>query len=903
MGRVVLLTGATGFVGTETAVRLLDLDDVTLVCLVQAATDDAALREARRAWHGRGQLADAIGARVEIVAGDVTLPSLGLAPGVYAALVGRLTHIVHAAATVRFDVSLEDLRRTNVGGTANALALARAVHADHGLERLLHVSTAYVAGRRGGEVGEDDLSDRFGFENDYERTKYEAERLVRDAMSDLPIAVARPAMIVGDSRTGEITTFNTFYVLLRRYLAERPHVVPVSPRLRVNIVPVDYVADAVVTLLDDPRAEGRTVHLTAPRPSLPTASEVMRSVRSWARTELGVRLARPILFPLPRVPWRGRSASRFRILEPYLHERRTFRRDHADRLLGPYEPRWQSYLPALLRFAVARGFLHRSGRTVHEQAMFRLRSRRLPVRYVDIADGRRHARSAADVRADVLAAARCLRAVGVGRGTRVAIVGPNGTRYLTLEIAVGLLGAVSVPLYATTPPDEIDAILRASRAEALLVGSARILDALGPVARSLPTASFCRGAPPAGVLGWDDLTADREDAPEIDRAPVDLGDVATLRYTSGTTGFPKGVAFTHGQLVWMAETIASLVPWKARTQPVVYVSFLPMNHVVEGIMGTYGPYAMPAPVEIAFVEEIRGVPDALRAVHPTVFFSVPRLYEKVWGSVEDTALGRRFVAMRGGYAKRAFGRILGRIVLRRAGLDRCAQLIVGSARVPDGLLEHLRELGIEVHDAYGLTEAPLLTMNRPGRNRIGTVGEPLPATTVRIAEDGEILARGPQVTVGYADAEATQPFRDRWLATGDLGRIDDGFLVIEGRKKELLKTSYGKYLNAAKIEARLCAIAGVTNAMVVGEARPYCAALLWVDGTPEDRRDAVAAAIAETNGSLSHPEQVKRWAVLSDDLSIPNGDLTPNLKLRRRGIEERFADVIAGLYQREEVRA
>ena len=902
MGSVVLLTGATGFVGTEIASRLLDRRDLTLVCLVQAANDDAALRDARRAWYGRGQLPDAIGARIEIVPGDVTRPSFGLAPDAYAALVGRLTHIVHAAATVRFDASLEDLRRTNVGGTANALALARAVHADHGLERLLHVSTAYVAGRRRGEVGEDDLSDRFGFENDYERTKYEAERLVRDAMTDLPITVVRPAMIVGDSRTGDITTFNTFYLPLRHYLAQRPHVVPVSPRLRVNIVPVDHVADAVVTLLDDPRAEGCTVHLTAPRASLPTASEVMRSVRSWARTELRVRLPRPIMFPLPRVPL-PRSATRLRILMPYLHERRTFRRDHADRLLGPYEPRWQSYLPALLRFAVARGFLHRSGRTVHEQAMFRLRSGRLPVRYLDVVDGRRHPRSAADVRADVLAAARCLRAVGVGRGTRVAIVGPNGTRYVTLEIAVGLLGAVSVPLYATTPPDEIDAILRASRAEALLVGSPRILDARGPVARSLPTASFCRGAPPAGVLGWDDLTADREDVPEIDRAPVDLDDVATLRYTSGTTGFPKGVAFTHGQLVWMAETIASLVPWRARTKPVV-LRVVPPDEP-RG-RGDHGHLRAVRDAGAGRGRVRRGDPRGARCPPcgppDRVLLGAAALREGLGigrGHRDRAALRRdagrgREAGVRGASSDGA--------VLRRAGLDRCAQLIVGSARVPEGLLEHLRELGIEVHNAYGLTEAPLLTMNRPGRNRIGTVGEPLPATTVRIAEDGEVLARGPQVTVGYADADATQPFRDGWLATGDLGRIDDGFLVIEGRKKELLKTSYGKYLNAAKIEARLCAIAGVTNAMVVGEARPYCAALLWVDGEPDDRRDGVGAAIAEVNGSLSHPEQVKRWAVLADDLSIPNGDLTPNLKLRRRGIEERFADVIAGLYAREEVR-
>ncbi|MGZ4148399.1 MAG: long-chain fatty acid--CoA ligase, partial [Actinomycetota bacterium] len=152
--------------------------------------------------------------------------------------------------------------------------------------------------------------------------------------------------------------------------------------------------------------------------------------------------------------------------------------------------------------------------------------------------------------------------------------------------------------------------------------------------------------------------------------------------------------------------------------------------------------------------------------------------------------------------------------------------------------------------------------------------------------------------------DATQPFRDGWLATGDLGHMDDGSLVIDGRKKELLKTSYGKYLNPAKIETRLLTIPGVTNAMVVGEARPFCAALLWIDGSPtEARRDLVAGAIAEIGRSLSHPEQVKRWVVLADDLSVEAGDLTPNLKLRREHVAARFADVIDGLYEREEVRA
>ena len=626
---VVLLTGATGFVGTQVARRLIGDDDLSVVALVQAQDADHARRLARRAWYGRPELTDAIGHGIEVIAGDVSEPRLGLDPAAHERLVRRITHIVHTAANVRFDAPLEEQRRTNVVGTANVLALARATQADHGLERLLHVSTAYVAGRRKGEVGEDDLTDRFGFENDYERTKYEAERLVREAMATLPITVVRPGMIVGDSRNGEVSTFNTIYVLLRRYLERGGRIVPASRALRVNIVPVDHVADAIVLLLADRRAEGCTVHLTAPRASLPTAAELIGVVRTWARAELGVRLPRPVFVPLAGLLLSGGAG----VVRPYLRERRTFRRDNADRLLGTYDPRWETYLPAVLGFAADRAFLHRSGRTVHEQAMFRLRSRRLAVRYVDIFGGHAHPRSATEVRADVLASAEALRGIGVGSGTRVAIVGPNGTRYLTLDLALGLLGAVTVPLYATTPPDEIDGILRASRAQVLLVGTPRILEDLGPTAASLPIASFCRGATPGGVLSWDDLVAQR-DAPEIEIAPVDFTDVATLRYTSGTTGFPKGVAFTHGQLRWMADTIASLVPWRTRTRPVAYLSFLPMNHVVEGIMGTYGPYSMPAPVEIAFVEDIHDVPEALRSVRPTVFFSIPRLYEKVWERVE-----------------------------------------------------------------------------------------------------------------------------------------------------------------------------------------------------------------------------------------------------------------------------
>jgi long-chain acyl-CoA synthetase len=348
----------------------------------------------------------------------------------------------------------------------------------------------------------------------------------------------------------------------------------------------------------------------------------------------------------------------------------------------------------------------------------------------------------------------------------------------------------------------------------------------------------------------------------------------------------------------MAETMASLIPWATRTRPGSYLSFLPMNHVVEGILGTYSAYYTPVPIEIAFLEDFANLPRALRAVRPMVFFAVPRIYEKFLDVARSSRAGRKFLAMPDGLPKRLLRRFVRRRLLRRAGLDRCSQLIVGSAPVGEPLLWAFRDLGIEIHDAYGLTEAPLVTLNRSGRNRIGTAGEPLPDTRLRIADDGEILVQGPQVMLRYAGEGTTQPFDDGWLRTGDIGHLtSDGALVIDGRKKELLKTAYGKYLNPAKVESMLRAIPDATEAMVLGEGRPFCTALVWADPplTPE-RVSAIDVAIEDVNRQLSHPEQVRRWAVQEYDLSVAGGELTPNLKLKRTKIAERYGATIDGLY-------
>ncbi|HEX3211944.1 MAG TPA: SDR family oxidoreductase, partial [Actinomycetota bacterium] len=498
------------------------------------------------------------GGRVAVLAGDVRAPRLGLEPIAWQGLARRITHIVHAAADLRLTITLAEARRTNADGVAHLLELARSAPR---LARLLHVSTAYVAGRRPDEVAEDDLSDRWGFANAYEHSKYEGERLIKAARAELPVTVVRPAMIVGDTHTGAVKTFNTVYVPLRRYLTRRLRVVPTRPDLQVNIVPVDWVADAIMRLTFDPAAAGQTVHLTAPPEALPRADELLGLVRRWAADQLGVRLPRPLFIPL-RPPGRGRG--QLAALLPYLTERRRFRRDHADRLLGPYAPDWRVFLPRLLAYASAQGFLHRGGRTVHEQILFRLAAKSRPLTYQDIAGTIAVARDPGTVRGEMLAAAGALERLGAQPGDRVALVGVNSTRYLTLDVAVGLAGAVSVPLHPTSPPAELDEILAASAARLLLVGAPDVLARLAELRAWVPVVSFCPGPAPPGVVAWDDFLAlgaatNDGDPGSGPIAPVGPDDLTTIRYTSGTTGQPKGVAFTHRQLAWMAQTMAGLL--------------------------------------------------------------------------------------------------------------------------------------------------------------------------------------------------------------------------------------------------------------------------------------------------------------------------------------------------------
>ncbi|MCK5628918.1 AMP-binding protein, partial [Candidatus Bathyarchaeota archaeon] len=573
----------------------------------------------------------------------------------------------------------------------------------------------------------------------------------------------------------------------------------------------------------------------------------------------------------------------------YFEGSHLFLRDNTNRLLGSYKFDWKEVLSAILGYAVYYGFLHRSERTVHEQIRFRLKSKGLPVSLYDIVKGKVVHRSNQGICREIIKVSTALLKMGVKKGDKVALVGLNSVRYFVLDVAISLVGAVSVPIYYTSAPSEVEDILKDCNAQIFFVGFTKILDRLDEIRTTINVISFCRSPLVGGktkVLPWDEFLSLGEEEHES-FVPIAFSDLATIRYTSGSSGEAKGVCFHHGNIRWLVEAVAQVFPWKMRNKEVSYLSFLPLNHVVEGLIGAYSPFYAPAPLKIYFLEDFRGLQAALPLVRPTVFFSIPRFYEKLWHVLEESRLGKIYLHTSSQLVKNLLQPFLRRVLLTKSGLDRCEQLIVGSAPSNEKLLFSFKELGVEVHDAYGLTEAPLVTINRVGRNHIGTVGQPLPQTQIKEAEDGEILVKGPQVMQGYHTKTTCRLIDGAWLPTGDLGKVGEkGDLIIYGRKKNLIATSYGKKISPYKIESMLKELSGVDQAMLIGELKPYISALVWSGQAEKESGilDSINKGIIEINTKVSHPEQIHRWVILKNDLSIEQGDLTPNFKLKRSNI-------------------
>jgi long-chain acyl-CoA synthetase len=496
----------------------------------------------------------------------------------------------------------------------------------------------------------------------------------------------------------------------------------------------------------------------------------------------------------------------------------------------------------------------------------------------------------------------------------VATLGINSVRYFALDVAIGLVGAVSVPIYYTSSTVDVVSLVTGSGARTLFVGTDRMLDELdlAQVKAHIVSISDRENLRP-GIQSWKEFVALGERSSNGDAASADawlpyvsLDSLATIRYTSGTTGLPKGVTFTQQQVRWMGEVMPAVLDWRTRMSGRVrYLSFLPMSHVVEGILVAYAPYYILGNIEMYYLNDFAKLAEALPKVRPNLFFSVPRFYEKVWNQFSSTGAGKFWIGLPDGMVKQLLAYPLRYVILRRAGLDRCRQLIVGSAPIGMELLESFRSLGIEIHNAFGVTEAPLITLSRLGNNELGSVGQLLPNTEARLDQEGLVYVRGPQVTQHYDGVDEPALDADGWFCTGDLGSWSPrGNLVLSGRKKEILVTSYGKNIAPQKIEVLLKGVDGVSEAMVVADGKPFTSALLWLE---DEVMDAIAhgvgfdfasldAAVRRINEELSHPEQVKRWVVCARPLTVAAGELTPNLKLRRNNVAETRSAAIDVMY-------
>lgn len=886
----IFITGATGLVGTEVVDRLLDTTTRQIYVLVRAINSEEATRRLQSIWYECPSLVAAIGHRVKPVVGDITGPLVNIPQDI--------THIIHSAAETGVQKSREELWRINVEGTQNMLTMAQSLPQ---LQRFTYISTAYVAGTRSGLIMEEAPLDSFS--THYEHSKAEAEQLVRH--SGLPFTICRPGMIVGNSQTGRSSIFNTVYYVLKLILQGKMWMMPISCNRTVNVVPVDYVAHQVADLTLNAEAEGYTFHLTPPAHQLPHVGELIELVRAWAHEQLHIDVPRPLYIPMPFLRNVGRRynaqlnekshslASNLTALMPYFFDDHVFDRTNTDRFCGIYNIDWRTFVPRLLDYACRHNFMRNTDQTVFQQAVVRRASKHYPITYYNITSQGIERISGNEMNIIVGCFLKKLQDLGVKTGDKVALTGVNCAEHAALDNAIGLLGAVSVPIYYTTPADEIKLLLQKSGARYFFVGDERVMENVkgletkiikfGPLSEEKITTNHCESTADY-IVGKKFLT------PNTSRFSTDS--LATIRYTSGTTGEPKGVMFNFNQLKWMGQAMTNLLSWPDRNSEMRYLSFLPMNHVVEGILAAYAPYCMLCRAKVYYLTDFHMLTQALPQVRPTVFFSVPRFYEKLWEQIEQNPLGRRYLKMSDGWMKRLTATILRRAVLRKAGLNKCSQLLVGSAPISEELLMHFRHLGIEIHNAYGQTEAPLITLNRLGDNIIPSIGTPLPDTTVTTAPDGELIVSGPQVAMGYYEL-ASETFKDGVLHTGDLGHLDQQeHVYISGRKKDMLITSYGKNINCTKIEQRLMDIPGVEHAVLVGEQRPYCTALVWTNREAAELQQH----IEQMNLSLSHPEQVKRFTIISTPLTITNGELTPNLKVKRNVVLQHYSREIESLY-------
>ena len=550
--------------------------------------------------------------------------------------------------------------------------------------------------------------------------------------------------------------------------------------------------------------------------------------------------------------------------------------------------------------------------------------------------------TAAEFLDEVQAVAKGLIAAGVEVGDRVALLSKTRYEWTLLDYAIWFAGAVTVPIYETSSAEQIGWILQDSGARAIVAEGpdhlARVREARrsGDLTELQHVWSLQDNA--VDVLGrlGSDIS---DDVLEQRRTTATPQDVATLIYTSGTTGKPKGCMLTHGNFMFELGVAVDELADLFDTEDASTLLFLPLAHVFARIIQVG---CVKSRAKMGHSADIKNLVTDLGEFRPTFILAVPRVFEKVFNSASQraTADGRGRIFDRAADVAIAWSRasdgkrvpvrlraqhaLFDRLVygkLRQALGGSCAYAISGGAPLGDRLGHFYRGIGLTVLEGYGLTETTAaLSANLPDATKIGTVGRPLPGTSVRVADDGELLFRGGQVFAGYwrhEDATAEAVDRDGWFHTGDVGEVDDeGFVRITGRKKEILVTAGGKNVAPAVLEDRLRAHALVDQCLVVGDGQPFIGALVTIDretfpawadqhgksADPDaliDDPDLVAAvqeAVDEANKAVSKAESIRKFTILPGEWTEEGGQLTPSLKLKRRVVMRESREEIEALY-------
>jgi len=557
---------------------------------------------------------------------------------------------------------------------------------------------------------------------------------------------------------------------------------------------------------------------------------------------------------------------------------------------------------------------------------------------VAVRDGHRFVdRSAADVWSDVRSCAKALLDKGIHRGDRVAIMAASSLEWFEVDHAIMAVGGVTVPIYETSSTDQVRWILENSGAGLVFVGSDQFAEVVGKTGISAENIVVLESVAFERFIATGDAIADRDLDERVEQ--VSAEDVATIIYTSGTTGRPKGCVLTHQNLRANVRQIEDALGGTIDENDTALL-FLPLAHVLSKMTALY---CIDRRIKIAFGTGVGALRKELVMVQPTIISAVPRIFEKVYAKAQRQAV----VAQRARIFERAvrvairFSRerrdgsvrrglriehaLFDRLVYRKVAAvfgGKLRMAFCGGAPLGEHLTSFFDGTGLRIYEGYGLTEtSPILTISHSDSWTPGSVGSAVADTAIKVAEDGELMVKGPQVFGGYwqnDEATADSFDADGWFHTGDVGTIDeDGMVRITGRSKDLIVTAAGKNVAPAPLEDLLRPHPLISQAMVIGDGKPFIAALITLDedgvqdwanqheyeqqtpvelATSIELRNEIQRAVDRANDSVSRAESIRKFVVLPSDFSAEAGEVTPTLKVKREVVLREHAGLVASLY-------